>query len=412
MKIFKRNIEANLITALKDTPVILLNGARQSGKTFLLKEMVRKNLISEYITLDNIEPFTVASREPEDFLNSFKGSVILDEIQRIPEIFVSIKANVDKKRTPGKFILSGSADIFQLPKLTDSLAGRIEVHTLYPLSQMEINNKKGSFVDHIFSKNTQWNSLPKVSRKKIFSSIFRGGFPSVQNKPLYRLYDWFGSYVNTIIQRDIRDISKIEKHSDLPGILELLASRTMQLYNNAAISSSLKLPQTTMTRYIKLLRMVYLVDFLRPYARNVTKRISKAPKLYFTDTGVISFLLNLSSSFDNPFRGQIFENFVIMEIIKQISWSKVKPKVYFYRDLNGNEVDLILELRGGDLIAIEIKASTSVKPKDFDSLKLLKSQVGNRFLKGFVIYMGDNIYPYDKNIFSLPVNALWEQPFN
>ncbi|HRE41391.1 MAG TPA: ATP-binding protein [Ignavibacteria bacterium] len=411
MKIFKRNIEANLITALKDTPVILLNGARQSGKTFLLKEMVRKKIISDYITFDNIEPFTVATREPEDFLNRFKGSVILDEIQRIPEIFVSIKANVDRKRTPGKFILSGSADIFQLPKLTDSLAGRIEIHTLYPLSQLEINNKKGSFVDYIFSKKNRWDSLPKVSRKKIFSSIFRGGFPSVQNKPLNRLNDWFGSYINTIIQRDIRDISKIEKHSDIPGILEVLASRTMQLYNNAAISSSLKLPQTTMTRYIKLLRMVYLVDFMRPYSRNITKRISKAHKLYFTDTGVISFLLNLSSSFDNPFRGQIFENFVIMEIIKQISWSKVKPKIYFYRDFDGNEVDLILELRGGDFIAIEIKASTSVKPNDFKGLKMLKAQTGNKFLKGFVIYMGDNIYPYDKDIYSLPVNTLWDQPF-
>jgi len=406
----KRNIIDNLQESLDDTPVILLNGPRQSGKSTLVKSLIDGRFL-QYITFDDMSAIAAAKINPLAFIRSFKHPVIFDEVQHVEELFSAIKQMVDENRQPGRFVLTGSANIMLLPKISESLAGRIEILSLWPFSQGEIIGKKENFIDRIFSKELSLTQQSVNNENDLISRIVRGGYPEIlQRKNDKRRYAWYESYVNTILKRDIRNIADIQGLIDLPRLLQLLAARIGGLVNFSEISRSIGIPQTTLKRYMTMLQTVFLVQLIPAWLTNLSKRVVKSPKLVLCDTGLASYLLGADENrfmMDRHLLGKMLENFVIMELIKQISWNEKKPSIFHFRTQAGQEVDIVLEDRAGTIVGVEVKSSVNLSNKDISGLKALQELAGKKFCRGVILYDGKNSYQLDKNIVAMPIDSLW-----
>lgn len=408
---FARNLAPEIEISFRDTPVVFLNGARQTGKSTLARELFVEGKRTQYLTLDDAPVLAAARDDPSGFVAGLDGPVVLDEVQRAPDLFLAIKAAVDRSRKPGAFLLTGSADIMLLPKVADSLAGRMEIFTLWPLSQGEMAGVKENFLDSLFLKTRRPPVRYEEDRRAIFARVLRGSYPVVQQRESEaRRRAWFESYTTTILQRDIRDISEIEDLTMLPRLLALLASRACGLLNFADLSRSIAIPQTTLKRYFTLLETTFLVRLLAPWSVNLGKRLVKAPKLYLNDTGLMTYLLGLDQSrlaIDSAMAGPLLENFVIMELLKQISWSKARVKIFHFRTHTGEEVDIILENAAGEIVGVEVKATASVGSSDFRGLRALAEAAGSRFRRGIVLYTGAETVPFGKNLHAVPIPSLW-----
>lgn len=404
LKMFKRNLSEKLAKALKRSPVVLLMGPRQSGKTTLMKEICKGY---NYISFDDLRFLNAAKLDPMGFIKNLEKPVILDEVQRVPEIFLTIKQEVDNNRVSGQFALTGSAHPLLIPKLGDSLAGRMEILKLYPLSQGEINGIKENFIDASFL-DLKISNLNPI--KNLYNKILVGGYPTVQDIDQEDRDAWFESYVTTMLERDIKEISQISDIGDLHLLLSLLATRTSNLINISELSRASGIPHTTLSRYLDLLEIIFFISFQPAWSSNLTKRLVKSPKLLLVDSGLLCFLLGTNLSTKNhPILGQILENFVVNELKKQATWNQTRIKMFHFRSTSGTEVDIILEDYAGNLVGIEIKNSATVGPKDFKGLRALKDSVKNKLLKGFVIYTGDQIIPAGDNLFALPIYTLWKK---
>jgi len=406
-----RNLKIPLLDAAKDTPVVMINGARQSGKSTLMKRLFSPEDSPEFVTLDDFAVLDNARSAPKSFIQQFTGRVIIDEIQKLPELLSPIKESVDRNRVSGKFFLTGSANVLTLPKVSESLAGRIEIHTLWPLSQGEIRGVQEEFIDALFSDK----KLPKVKAIEIpelLEIITTGGYPDVVKRHEdNRRAAWFRSNLTTILERDVRDLSNIEGLKSLPNLLALIASRTGGLLNMSDLARSFQLTNSTLKRYLVLLETVYLVVALQPWSRNLGKRLVKSPKLFLNDTGLLCHLLESNAKGlerNRQLLGFVFENFVLMELLKQIAWSKTQPTALHFRTLTGQEVDIVLESRSGRIVGIECKASSSVKLDDFKGIWSLKEQAGESFHRGIVIYTGSETLSFGEDLTAVPVSALWE----
>lgn len=406
----KRNLTDSLLQALADSPVVLLNGARQTGKTTLVQSLTPKQHPARYLTLDDLGVLSAIKADPAGFLAGLEGPVILDEIQRAPELFVAIKAEVDRNRRPGRFLLTGSANVLLLPRLSESLAGRMEILTLWPLSRGEIEGVREEFVDAAFSAKPIAVDKPK-GKPGLLGSILRGGYPeNLHRTEGDRLKAWFRSYVTSILQRDVRDLANIEGLTEMPRLLSLLAARSTSLQNFSELSRSSGLPQSTLKRYMALLEATFLVQVVQPWSGNLSHRLVKTPKLMLADTGLLAHLLDLTEerlAADAGLKGSLLENFVAMELRKQIAWSKTQPRMYFYRTQTGQEIDIILEDASGRLVGIEVKASATVKAEDFRWLKAFAGETKKKFHRGVVLYLGHESIPFGANLHALPVGALW-----
>lgn len=408
----QRNIENRIIDALGDTPVIFLNGARQSGKSTLIQSIISNVYPAEYITFDEAGMLASAKSDPIGFLKSIVSPVALDEVQRVPELFLAIKANVDRTRKPGIFLLTGSANILLLPKIADALTGRMEIITLWPLSQGELNGRKEMFVDTLFSQTIPSSKLSSISRTEIIEKMLIGGFPEIQTRrTLQRRNSWFGSYVTTILQCDVRDLSRIEGLTTLPRLLAFLAARSSTLLNITELSNSAAIAQTSLRRYLTLLETTFLIKFLPAWSSNLGKRLIKTPKIVLCDTGLLAYLLGINTTTaleQSTFLGPLLENFVTMEFQKQITWSHLQPNLYHFRTLRGQEVDLLLEDRSGRIVGIEVKASSTVSESDFKNLRILSQICGKKFLRGVVLYTGAQVLPFGESMLAIPIQGLWE----
>jgi hypothetical protein len=365
------------------------------------------------LTFDDASVLSAARQDPIGFIAGLNGPVVLDEVQFAPQIFPAIKAAVDRKRTPGQFLLTGSANILLLPKLSESLAGRMELLHLWPFSQGELLGRADGLVDRLFdtSKGNWKLDLAGDAGPSLWERVVTGGYPEAQPRSTARRRrSWFDSYITTILQRDVRELANIDGLSSLPRVLELLAGRTGGLQNFAELSRSLSIPQTSLKRYLTLLEATFLVRSLAPWSTNLGKRLVKSPKTYLLDTGLLSSLVGLSDPEalrQTPLAGGLLENFAVMEITKQASWSEVCPKLFHYRTQTGQEVDLLLEDARGALVGLEVKASSSVNPADFKGLQSLQAAVGSRLLRGVVLYTGTEWIPFGQNLFAVPISALW-----
>lgn len=407
----RRNIAGAIKTALSDTPVVLLNGARQTGKSTLVQSLIGDSG-ANYLTFDDSTVTAAAAADPQGFLDRFSGPIILDEIQRVPQLFNAIKLSVDRNRIPGRFMLTGSANVLLLPNLSQSLAGRMEILTLWPFSQGEIAGRRESFLDQLFDKQAVFTNVV-CDRQDLSKKMCTGGYPEVvQRQDPQRQQAWFGSYITTILQRDVRDISHIESLTAMPRLLSLLATRAASLLNFAEISRSSGLTQTTTKRYMALLQMLFLIHLLPAWSGNPSKRLVKSPKLNLCDSGLLCFLTGLDAAhLDNESQryGAILENFVVVELLKQSTWCKTRMGLFHYRSQTGQEIDIILENSSGKIAAIEIKSAASVTAKDFIPMRQLAQDVGDRFVRGVVLYVGKQTVPFADNLTALPVSAIWAE---
>jgi predicted AAA+ superfamily ATPase len=408
--LYPRNIKNELKAAIADTPVILLNGARQTGKSTFLSSM-QQDSASQVFSLDDLVTLQAIQSNAQAYLAGLPDiRIILDEVQRAPELFLPLKEAVDRDRRPGRFLLTGSANVLTLPKLADSLAGRMEILTLWPLSQGEIRQVKEGFIDLLFSES----GMPQVSGlplQALCELLITGGYPEpLARREPKRRGAWFHAYINTILQRDVQELSRIEGLAALPNLLTLLATRTGGLLNTADLSRSLSITNPTLLRYIRLLEAVFLVVSLPPWFSNLGKRLVKAPRLYLNDTGLLCHLLDLeveSLIQNRNHLGPILENFVVMELMKQAGWSNKSVRLSHYRTHAGQEVDIILEV-GTRIVGVEVKAASNLTVDHYKGLRHLRDELGGMFHRGIVLYTGQQTVAVDEKIWAVPISALWE----
>ena len=405
----ERTIERAINSAMADTPVVLLNGARQTGKTTLARAIAEKTG-AEYFTLDDAATLALAASDPVGFIRNLPGPVVLDEIQKAPDLFPAIKVSVDKNRRPGRFLLTGSANVLTLPRLSESLAGRMEVIPLFPFSTGELAGTRERFVTRLFD-GTIAKTKFTATTQDLAARLPRGGYPeAVQRTAEDRRSAWFASYISTILQRDVRDLARVDALHQLPNLLKLLATRTAGLANLADVSRDAGLPHTTLTRYLALLETVFLVHRLPAWSPNMGKRLVKAPKLHLVDTGLACHLIGANTRRlrdDRALLGRMLETFVVGELRKQLSWVAPHASLYHFRTAGGSEVDVVLEQTDGSVAGVEVKGSATVTASDFVALQALRDQLGKRFRAGIVLYLGDRVIPFGEKLWLVPVPALW-----
>jgi predicted AAA+ superfamily ATPase len=410
--IYPRQITPKVIAALRDSPVVLINGARQVGKSTLAQMLLKNGYKATYLTLDEATTLSALHADPRAFLEAIDGNLIIDEVQRVPEVFRTIKAMVDEKRTPGRFLLTGSANVLLLPKLSESLAGRMEILTLYPLSQSEIEKSPSSFLEHLFrSRFPAGAAVSPESLEALNGRLVRGGYPEAVLRPdKSRRQKWFDAYLTTILQRDIREIANIEGMQLLPRLLASLSSRSGSLLNYAAIAAESGIPQSTLRRYISLFEASYLVGEAPPWSVNIGKRLVKTPKIYVLDTGLALGVLGADQDrlgVDGELRGRMLETFVYAELLKHSSWSNDETRLFHFRSHAGDEVDFVVERADGRIVGIEVKSQRSIGTESFKGLRLLQQQQKNRFHRGVVLYGGKQTISFGRDLFAVPIQALW-----
>jgi predicted AAA+ superfamily ATPase len=408
-----RHLTGRVLEALADTPAVLVNGARQTGKSTLVHSAEFAGQNRQYLTFDDPGILAAAKRDPNGFVAGLNMPITLDEVQHVPEIFSVIKAAIDRKRQAGHFLLTGSANVMLLPKLSESLAGRMEVLTLWPFSQGELHRVRESFVDTLFSqKLVGWTGkIATVTRDELLEIALAGGYPlAIARQSATRRDAWFQSYVMTMLQRDIRDLANIADVTAVPRLLSVVAARAGGLLNFADLSRSVALPQTTLKRYFALLEGTFLVQLLRPWARNLGKRIIQTPKVYLNDTGLLAYLLGATVDrleAEGNLAGAVLENFVLMELRKQSTWSTTQPDLFYWRTASGQEVDVVLEDRAGRVVGVEVKAAATLSANDVRGLQALATAAGKHWVRGVVFYTGTEVIPFSANLHGVPMSRLW-----
>jgi uncharacterized protein len=409
----RRHLVDRLLDALSDTPAVLVNGARQTGKSTLAQSPDLGGQGRYYVTFDDPGILAAAKRDPNGFVAGLETPVTLDEVQHVPELFPVIKAAVDRKRQPGRFLLTGSANVMLLPKLSESLAGRMEVLTLWPFSQGELHSAKETFVDTLFSrKPVGWAGKQiVVKRAELFERVLVGGYPpAVNRQSAVRRAAWFQSYIMTTLQRDIRDLANIADATAVPRLLSVVAARVGALLNFADLSRTVGLPQTTLKRYFALLEATFLVQLLRSWSSNLGKRTIQTPKVHLNDSGLLAHLLAATVDrvqTEGNLAGALLENFAVMELRKQTTWSTTQPEIFYWRTATGQEVDVVLEDRAGRVAGVEIKAAATLSSNDVRGLQALANIVGKNWLRGVVLYTGAEVVPFSSNLHGIPINRLW-----
>ncbi len=405
-----RFVRAHLLEALTDSPVVLIHGPRQCGKTTLACA-VGDEMGYTYLSFDNDVLRASAQTDPVGFVADLPDKVVLDEVQRVPELFTALKAAVDRNRQPGRFILTGSANVLLLPKLADSLAGRMEILRLHPLAQSELAGRASRFIDTLFSAGFKMGRYSRLG-KALAERIAAGGYPAaLARASSRRRAAWYRDYIETLVQRDVRDLVRIHSLDVLPRLLTLAAGQTARLLNVADLASPFQLSRPTIRDYVTLLARVFLLEELSPWHSNRLSRLIKTPKLHLGDTGPACALLGVGADdlwMDRPLLGQLLETFVFQELRRQAGWQNDPITFHHFRDKDGFEVDIVLESRGQRLAGIEVKAAATVTLRDFRGLRKLQECAGERFVAGVVLYDGEEITPFGERLFAVPISTLWD----
>jgi len=364
-----------------------------------------------YFNFDDPVALAAATEDPVGFVADLPERTILDEVQRAPTIFTALKSAVDRRRTPGRFLLTGSANVLLVPRLADSLAGRIELLRLHPLAQAELAGEPPEFLDALFGgafKTRTWARLGK----ELAGRIVAGGYPpALARSSPGRRAAWYRDYIETLVQRDVRDMARINSLDALPRLLSLAASQTARLVNITDLASPFQLSRPTIRDYVTLLERVFLLEMLPPWHSNRLSRLIKTPKLHLGDTGLVCSLLGLdaaSLAADRSLLGQVLETFVFQELRRQASWRDDSVRFFHFRDKDGAEVDIVLERGASKVAGVEVKSGATVTASDFRSLRKLRDAVGTRFLGGVVLYDGETSASFGDGLFAVPIRCLWE----
>lgn len=404
---YPRRLQGRLEEALSDTPVVLVSGPRQSGKTTLVRHAQTGGL--RYLTLDDALVRTAALADPEGLVRSLDRAII-DEVQRAPGLLLAIKRQVDEDRRPGRFLLTGSADLLSLPAAADSLAGRMENLLLLPLSQGELHGRSTNWIEAAFS-GTPLGADGAVVGTGLVEVVLGGGYPEALARPTPRRRQaWLRQYVDALLQRDVRELAQIEKLDQMPRLLRALAQVAGQTCNYARLGGQIGLDGKTVARYLGIFEQMYLLRRLEAWSGNRLTRLIKAPKLHFLDSGLLAALQELQDSTiaaDRDRLGAVLECFVCTELLKHAHASASDYRLLHYRDVDGFEVDLVIENAAGQVVGVEVKAAATVTTGDLRGLRKLQAAAGEQFLGGFVLYDGDLSLPLGKSLWALPLSSLW-----
>ncbi len=404
---YPRFAKTRIEEALSDTRVVLISGPRQSGKTTLATDIASDKV--PFLTLDDATVLQSAVDDPVGFVRGLDRAVI-DEIQRAPDLLLAIKKTVDDDRRAGRFLLTGSANLMTIPKVADSLAGRMEIVRLLPLSQTEILETKSGFIDRVFdAKNPVVHKL--VIGDDLVETVLSGGYPEALGRKRWgRKQDWYHDYVDAIVQRDVRDVAQIEQLAIMPKLLAVLAEHSGQLVNYSGLGAAVGLNHVTTQKYMRVFESLFLVHSLQPWFTNRLKRLTKSPKLHFLDAGLLAAMRNVTPDTvkkeKTPF-GSILETFVFSELRKIATWSEQRCTFSHFRDKDRNEVDIVLENRRGEIVGIEVKSSATVTSSDFSGMRKLAEACGDKFVQGLVLYDHDQVVPFADNMFAAPLSSLW-----
>ncbi|WP_216893759.1 ATP-binding protein [Nocardia alni] len=392
--------------ALADTRVVIVNGARQTGKSTLAERCLdgRADTVKRY--LDDPRTLASANADPIAFLDA-PGTMLIDEVQRAPELWLAIKNAVDRDPRPGRFLLTGSARLLGLSSLPDSLPGRSETVELFPLSQGEIEGMPDGFIDAAFSHGRRIRAPESSLRRRDYLALAsHGGYPeAIRRTNPRRRAQFFKSYLDDIMSRDIHQVADIQRISDMRRLIAALAAQSGGLLSYNRLSTDLGIPLTTVRNYVALLELVYLIRLIPAWSANATTRAISTPKLVFTDSGLAAHLL--TGITNDATTGGTVETFVLGELSRQITWSRTMVRLHHYRDRDGHEVDAILEDNAGRIIGIEVKAAETVRTDDFRALRMLEQRLGDRFHAGYVLYCGNEQLPFGDKLTCLPISGLW-----
>ena len=445
--VYPRYAEHRLLEALEDSPVVLINGPRQCGKTTLAqticapeylgspsRERIAANISHsgaysirgkyDYISLDDDNLRIGAQEDPLGFVDDLPDNVVLDEVQRAPELFTALKVAVDRDRTPGRFVLTGSSNILLLERLADSLAGRQEVVRLHPLSQGEIEagvthldntvpqaDPTTDFLGRIFGDGFRISRSARLGRQ-LYSRIVAGGFPpALARTAAHRRAAWCRAYAEAHVQRDVRDMARIRSLDVIPRLLNVAASQTAKLYNLSELAAPFQLSRQTIGDYVTLLERVFLLEKLQPWHGGRAGRLLKTPKLHLGDTGLGCALLGLDEealATNREVRGCLLETFVFQELRRQASWSINPHSFYYYRDKDQQEVDIVVERGSLTVAGVDVKAAATVVSSDFRGLRKLKRIAGSRFTNGVVLYDGETVTRFGDRLYAVPIRHLWK----
>ncbi len=405
-----RKAEAVIAEALGDTRVVTLNGARQAGKSTLARLAAQARPNSEVRLLDDPATLRAAQDDPASFVDH-DGLLVIDEVQLAPELFRSIKVAVDTDPCPGRFLLTGSAQVLALRQLPDALPGRMEIIELWPFSQGEIDHCPDAFIDAAFGLGPGLSRTSTLRKRDYLERVVRSGYPEALRRSPKRRAAFFDSYLTILIERDIKELAAIERRGELLRLLALLASRSASLLVPAALAGESGIPRTTLNRYLELLTAVFLIKQVPAWSAGQTHRAIGTPKLSFTDTGIACHLIGQDATrLGEPdgAAGQMIETFVLMELARQLTWSSERARLYHYRTKDQIEVDAVLDTPDGRIIAIEVKAGATIRTEDLTGLRHLRDRLGTRFVAGYALYTGQQTLPFGDRLRAIPIDALWQ----
>ena len=408
--LYRRYAEIPLVEALADSPAVLVNGPRQCGKTTLVR-LVGEPRGYDFISFDDDVARAAAETDPAGFVAGLPERVILDEVQRVPSLFIALNRQIDRDRIPGRFLLTGSSQVLLLPSLSDSLAGRLEVLPLHPLSQCEIDQGIPNFLDDLFRGTFETSTTSRLG-DDLALRVASGGYPAALTRStVRRRANWYRNHVETQLQRDVRDMSRVRSLDVMPRLLTAAASQTARLYNLSDLASPFQVSRPTIGEYVGLLERLFLIERLPPWHSNRLSRLVKTPKLHIGDTGVGCALLGLDHKAltqDRSVLGQLLETFALQELKRQAVCQEQPMSFYHYRDKDQVEVDIVIEQGVTAVAGVEVKASATVFPSDFRGLRKLKQAVGDRFAGGVVLYDGEIASGFGDRMFAVPIRHLCE----
>jgi len=406
--VYPRFAESFVRAALRDTRVVAISGPRQSGKTTLARRFARHGRV--YLTLDSQPTLAAATSDPVAFIRGLDRAII-DEVQRAPGLLLAIKQSVDEDPRPGRFLLTGSADLLTIRTVHESLAGRVEVIPLFPLGRSErLRSRAPRFVSKLFQGQMP-TPIESVSGDRLLELVVTGGYPdAIKRRTERRRQDWYRAYIKSIVERDIPEIADIAGQDQIPHLLEVCARFAGQLTNLSEIGRALGRDHKTIGQYLRVLGQIYLVHTVPPWSRNELSRLVKTPKLHFVDSGLLTALRGYSLArlrSDRGLLGPLLETFVFSELLKGAAWAKEHLSIFHYRDKDQLEVDFVLENPAGQIVGIEVKAAASVAQRDFGGLQRIAAAGGVRFVQGVLLYDGKETLSFGEKLRAVPLPSLW-----
>lgn len=394
---------------LRVMPAVFIQGARQVGKTTLAQQLIAEGVMDAYYTLDDLATLQGAQQDPKGFVDALPERAVLDEVQRAPQLMLPLKQRIDASRKPGMFLLTGSASPLALPQVADALVGRMGIVTLHPFSQGELEGRREGWLAQAFEG--KFTMRTDLGADDLWMRVLRGGYPQATAQPtLAQCQTWLRSYAETLITRDVRLLTDIERVADMARLLQLLAAQAGQLLNLANLSREMGMPHSTLQRYLLLLETLMVVLRIPPWYANISQQLLKTPKVFLNDTGLALAILEIGEERleqDALLRGRILENFVACELLKQASYAEATYRLYHFRTSKGREVDFVVENAQGQIIGVEVKAAATVGGDDFRSLRALAEWSGERWAGGFVLYTGATQVPFGERLWATPIASLW-----